>query len=96
MAPYPAPVPLPATPPLHGTQKRHTARPDSGHPTLEHNQLLRGGKSRTIRVAQVQSRTRGNPPPAANPEGGKATHCRIDSATLHKEMKFFFPLEQRS
>ena len=53
MAPYFAPVPLHAISPLHETQKRHTARPDNGHPTLEHNQLLRGGKSRTIRVAEV-------------------------------------------
>ena len=31
--------------------------------------------------------------PATKPKGRKAIYYRIDSATLHKEMKLFFPLE---
>ena len=32
-------------------------------------------------------------PPATKPEGRKATRCRVDSATLHKEMKLYSSLE---
>ena len=62
---------------------------------------MRGGAEMTSTydmVSAVSSQGLGNSPqplipPASKPKGRKSIHYRIDSATLHKEMKLFFPLE---